>query len=360
MSGEKTKIGIIGAGWWAIDNHLPILKAAPDVELRGVCRLGREELEDIVSRFGFAFGTEDYRELLEDKEMDGVIVASPHHFHAEHAIAALQAGYHVLVEKPASVNLGEALALRKAASESGKQLLVPHGWNWRAYSTTARDWIADGKLGAIRHLSLQMGSPAEDLFTGHGWTGAASAHFAPDPKTWSDPAASGGYAWGQLPHLLGLLFLTVPDLEPDRVFGQMRAGPTGSDLFDAGVLRFNGAILASISGAATVPPQAPFQIDIRIFGTDGMILIDLAGERVELWRNDGERAAHPLTPGEGGYICREPVEAFIELCRGKQVENRADADLALKCTRIIEGLYISASSGKAVQVGGDRIIEGAF
>lgn len=360
MSGSSVRIGIIGAGWWAIDNHLPILLAADDVELGGVCRLGRVALDDLVARYGFAFGTEDYAEVLADEALDGVIIASPHHLHARHAVAALEAGSHVLVEKPATVTIPEALRLRDAARASGKAVMVPHGWNWRDYSTIARDWIADGKIGVLRHLSLQMASPAEDLFTGQGFSGAASAHFKPQAATWVDPAAAGGYGWGQLPHLLGLVFLTLPELEPETVFGQMRAGPTGTDLYDTGILRFGGGVLASLSGAATVPPQAPFQVDIRIFGTDGMVLIDLAGERIELWRNDGERAAWPFAPGEGAYSCSGPVEAFLDTCRGIEAPNHADADLALKCTRVVEGLYAASRAGKPFDVTGDTVSEGAF
>ena len=90
----RARIGLIGAGWWATSNHLPVLQRREDVDLVAVCRLGAEELQQVKSRFGFDYATEDYVELLEHCELDGVIVASPHTLHYEHAKAALEKNLH--------------------------------------------------------------------------------------------------------------------------------------------------------------------------------------------------------------------------------------------------------------------------
>jgi predicted dinucleotide-utilizing enzyme len=97
--GVRARIGVIGAGWWVTENHLPILEKREDVELVAICRRNRTELERVKERFGFKLATDDYGELL-DAPLDGVMVTSPHHLHFEHARAALKKGLHVLVEKP--------------------------------------------------------------------------------------------------------------------------------------------------------------------------------------------------------------------------------------------------------------------
>jgi predicted dehydrogenase len=58
------KVAVIGAGWFAAQNHIPVLAKRADVVLDGVCRIGAAELERVRSSFGFAFASEDYRELL--------------------------------------------------------------------------------------------------------------------------------------------------------------------------------------------------------------------------------------------------------------------------------------------------------
>ena len=66
---NKVRLGFIGAGWWATSNHMPVFATRDDVELTAVCRLGQAELEQVKDHFGFAFATEDYRELLADCEI---------------------------------------------------------------------------------------------------------------------------------------------------------------------------------------------------------------------------------------------------------------------------------------------------
>jgi predicted dehydrogenase len=349
---QPLRVSVIGAGWWAVANHIPLLAADGGVALEGVARLGRRELDEVQSRFGFARASEDWRDLL-DPAPDAVVIATPHALHAAQAVAFLEAGAHVLVEKPAAVTVAEGLALCDAALRAGRHVVVPHGWNWRPWSTTPRDWVADGRIGQLRHVIMHMASPAEDLFSGGGWQGAGETLFAPDPATWSGGGASGGYAWGQLPHLLGLLFLTVPDLEPLSVSGRLTAGPTGTDVYGAAHLHLSGGVHASLGAAATVPPGLPFQVDLRLFGTEGMIVIDLERDRVELSRNDGAREAASLAPGDGAYACEEPVRAFLRLARGSGEENRADARTALRCARVLHGLHVSHATHREVDVSGN-------
>lgn len=105
---SKVQIGIIGTGWWAVENHIPVLQSRDDVEIVAICRLGREELDRAKSQFGISFGTEDYLELLALNNLNAVVVSSPHHLHFEHSYAALNRGLHVLCEKPMSLEPQEA------------------------------------------------------------------------------------------------------------------------------------------------------------------------------------------------------------------------------------------------------------
>ncbi len=75
MSAGKIRVGIVGVGWWAAANHLPILKARPDVELVGVCRLGKDELAKVQQTFDIPYGTESYEELLETVPMDAMMTS---------------------------------------------------------------------------------------------------------------------------------------------------------------------------------------------------------------------------------------------------------------------------------------------
>ena len=115
---KKARIAVIGAGWWATEYHIPFLKERKsDVDLVAVCRLGVDELEFIKQRFDISIASESFQETIERSKPDGVIVSSPHVAHFEHAKAAIEAGAHVLVEKPMTVNAQHARKLETMAME---------------------------------------------------------------------------------------------------------------------------------------------------------------------------------------------------------------------------------------------------
>src|SRR5262245_19273124 len=96
---RKLRLGVIGAGSWAVASHLPNVAKRDEVGFVAVARKGRELLEKIKGEFGFQVASEDYRDVL-NAGIDICLVSSPTVNHHEHAKAALEAGAHVLVEKP--------------------------------------------------------------------------------------------------------------------------------------------------------------------------------------------------------------------------------------------------------------------
>jgi len=88
----RIRIGVIGAGWWATESHIPVLKTLPDVEVNCICGLEPEHLQTVQRKFGIPHITRDYKELLSRDDLDGVVVSSPHALHYQHAAAALARG----------------------------------------------------------------------------------------------------------------------------------------------------------------------------------------------------------------------------------------------------------------------------
>ena len=149
---DKVKLGFIGAGWWATSNHMPVLAERDDVELVGVCRLGASELKQVQERFGFAYATEDYHDLLRNCDLDGVVVASPHTLHHAHALAALDAGLHVMCEKPMTTRAAHARELVDRARERNRHLLVPYGWHYKPFIQRAKEIMDRGDVGTVEYF----------------------------------------------------------------------------------------------------------------------------------------------------------------------------------------------------------------
>ncbi len=346
---RKARIGVIGAGWWAAVNHLPVLKANSDCEIVAVNRLGGVELAELQRTFEVPLGFEDYRAMLDEVAMDGVVISSPHVLHHEHAVAALAKGCHLLVEKPLTTTTADARDLIARAEAAGRQIIVPYGWNFKDWTDKARALVADGQIGRIEHVVLQMASPLDDLFAGQPMKETEGHMFRPPPSTWSDPERAGGYGWGQLVHALGLLF-RIADLEPSRVFAMTGKSPTNVDYYDAAVVQFADGATASVSGAATAPKHRGNQIDLRIFGSEGMLVLDIERERLEARRRDGQDTVVEMQPGAGAYSCEKPLNVLVDICLGRPVENLSPGVVGMRAVEVLDALYRSARSGRLEEV----------
>ena len=222
---------------------------------------------------------------------------------------------------------------------------MPTGWNFKSWTDKARALVAAGEIGRIEHVVLQMASALEDLFAGQPMKETEGAMFRPPPSTWADPRRAGGYGWGQLVHALGLMF-RIADLEPSRVFAAAGKSPTGVDYYDAAVVQFTNGATAAVSGAATVPKHRGFQIDLRLFGSEGMLVLDIERERLEVRRRDGRDTVVEMPPGSGAYECEKPLNTLVDICLGRQVENQSPGHVAMRAVEVLDALYRSAASGR--------------
>ncbi len=306
------RVAVIGAGWWAVENHLPVLASRSDVEIRAVCRKGAAEVEAVAERFGVPVATEDYKNLPWD-ELDAVVVSSPHSFHHEHTVAALDRGLHVMCEKPLAITAADAFDMVRRAEEQGVVLLVPHGWQFLPQAASARRWIREGRIGRLEHVVAQMASPARELFSGEE-NAIPGAESPPEPSTWV--GEEGGYAYGQLSHLYSLVFW-LTGLVPNEVIGAVTAGPAGSDLYDALVATTRQGPLISVSGGAGVPTSQRHHMEVRVFGSEGLAVVDLERDRIEVVRQDGDDYSFPLMRGATLYPAAAPVHAFCDMVLGR-------------------------------------------
>jgi predicted dehydrogenase len=353
VEARKIRLGFLGAGWWATANHMPVLAKRDDVELAAVCRLGRTELGQVKQKFGFAFATEDAEELVACRGLDAVVVSSPHTLHYEHAKLALNRGLHVLCEKPMCTRSGHARELVRLAQARNLHLLVPYGWHYKPFVQQAKAWVGSGMLGQVQYVMCHMASPIRTLLRGEHFEvrtsgQAAEVLFEPEARTWADPTvAGGGYGHAQLSHATGM-FSWLTGLMPQSVFALMTAPEARVDLYDALSVRFTSGAIGVMSGAGTVPPVGPgqYQVDLRIFGTEGLLMLDCERPRLELRRHDGAIHKLDLSPADGIYDCDGPPNNFIDLIVGKTNINHAPGEAAMRSVLLLDAAYRSAISGK--------------
>jgi predicted dehydrogenase len=148
---SKVKVAIIGCGGIANGKHLPSLSKLKNVELVAFCDVLIERAEKAAAEYGVdnANVYEDYRELLENEEIEVVHVLTPNDSHAEISIAALDAGKHVMCEKPMAKTSAEARQMVEAAKRSGKKLTIGYNNRFRPDSQHLHKLCERGDLGEV-------------------------------------------------------------------------------------------------------------------------------------------------------------------------------------------------------------------
>lgn len=147
MSDKKVKVAVIGLGMGM--EHLERYSKNPMAEVVGLCDLNEIYARSTAEKFGVPFVTTDYRGLLSKADLDAVSIATPVHLHHKMTIDALEAGKHVLVEKPMAHTLDQAREMAATAEKTGKILTVHHNRRYDAVTQYIKKLIDEDALGKV-------------------------------------------------------------------------------------------------------------------------------------------------------------------------------------------------------------------
>jgi predicted dehydrogenase len=364
---RTARIGIIGAGFWAASFYLPFLRDRHDVEIVGVVRRDPEALRALRNSFPMEVATSEVDDLLA-RGCDGVIVASPHTCHREHAEAALRAGAHVLLEKPMTVTPDDAQAVANVAEAEGRVVSLAYGWNYSPIGVWAAEVAASGVLGDLRSISGHMASALVHMFSGAGGYGVVTLDgydFEASPDTWARPNAGGGYLYGQVSHQLGLAPL-LSQSEPEVVYAQMNLLPSGVDIDVALTVRFADGIVGSFTGHGRLPWGTRYPLELRVAGEQGVMTLDFERERADVnlvaganadaaggrdaFCGTGRDLRLDVADGDGVYTCEGPAQFLVDLCNGLDPIDRAPVDVGVRTVAIMDAAVRSARSGRPVEL----------
>ncbi|MDH3494944.1 MAG: bi-domain-containing oxidoreductase, partial [Acidobacteriota bacterium] len=182
---EKVNIGLIGAGNLAKWAHLPALKKIGEASIHAVYSSSGARGKSYALRFGANYSCSDYREMLEDEEIDAILISSASHHHAKETIEALNAGKHVFVEKPMAVSIEECREIYAAAKNSEKQVCVGFNRRFAPYYVELKN--------ALRGRTKPM------IVTTRMNSGLGGKHWGGDPKY-------GGATVGEGCHFVDLMY----------------------------------------------------------------------------------------------------------------------------------------------------------
>jgi predicted dehydrogenase len=148
---EATTIGVIGCGYWG-PNLLRNFAENESARLRWMCDLDTKRLETLGRRYPSARTTPDCQQLFSDPQLDAVVIATPVSTHFNFAKAALQAGKHVLIEKPFTANVREAEELIELAERERLTLMVDHTFIYTGAVRKIKEIVKSGELGELLYF----------------------------------------------------------------------------------------------------------------------------------------------------------------------------------------------------------------
>lgn len=146
---SKLNVGIIGCGLIS-KNHLKALKNVAIAECVAVCDIEPTKAQKAAEEYGISKVYTDYHEMLEDADIHAIHICTPHHLHAKMAIDALNAGKHVLCEKPMALTADDARKMIEAGDKSGKELAICFQNRYNQASIYLKNLLASGELGNVQ------------------------------------------------------------------------------------------------------------------------------------------------------------------------------------------------------------------
>lgn len=281
---EVTRWGILGTGAIA-QQFAQGLRALPEARLVAVGSRTAEGAERFGRIFNVPHRHADYCALVADPDVDVVYIATPHPFHAEHALLCLRAGKAVLCEKPFTLNAAEAQTVITEARARHLFLMEAMWTRFIPAIVQVRRWLAEGVIGEVRMVVADFGFRAP---------------FDPHSRLF-DPALGGGALLDVGIYPLSLASMVLG--RPVRVVGLAHLGVTGVDEQSACVLEYAQGQLAVLYSAVrtTTPTEA------CILGTEGSIRIHAPmyrPERLTLSRTGGMDEVARRLPAWGKRVGR--------------------------------------------------------
>ncbi|MFN8455805.1 MAG: Gfo/Idh/MocA family oxidoreductase [Anaerolineae bacterium] len=335
----KLRIGVLGTGIINQDFHLPVLRNHPQAEVVAAANHRPESLQRLAADFNIPKTYTDFAAMAVDPDIDAVINGLPNHLHAPVTIQMLEAGKHVLCEKPMALNVAEGEQMIAAAERSGRKLMIAHMWRFDRETVWLRDLIANGRLGTI----FKVKSHAIWLYDG------------PKPGSWFvTPEYAGGGALADMGiHSIDTLRHILGGARPVKVFAKTGTYFKDIPLDDTAtvMLEFEGGVVGLIEAGWYHLYADGLEGYTQAYGTKGYARILPAELQTSI---EGVWSVTKPDMPKRQQQCDLPMyqtqmDHFIDCILNDQEPSPNGPDV-LWSMKILEAAYRSAKIGEAVTI----------
>jgi len=342
MTEQQVGFGVIGLGTWG-EYHLKTFADEPGVYTAGICDLNEELLQQRAEEYDVGFATTDYKELLARDDIQAVSVVTPDFLHYDIAVAAAQAGKHILLEKPMATSMAEAREIAAAVRQTGVTLMVDFHNRWNPTIIEMKNAIEAGELGEVKMASLRLSNtiwvPTELL----SWGGQTTV------------------AWWLGSHISDLACWLLQD-RVVRVYSVSRKGVLADrgldtpDFFHT-ILEFASGAVVHLDNCWILGDAMPAIIDfqVQLVGSTGTMYADCSHNlSSQKYTQNSAEWPNPLVVVDSHDTLRgfaiESIRHFAGcICKGSQP--LVSLDEALHNIEILAAIHRSAVEGQPIEIG---------
>lgn len=344
---KTINVGMIGTGGIAVNQHMPSLAKQPDVKIAAVCDVNEEAAKRAAERFDVPHVFSDYTKLLEMDDIDAVHVCTPNFLHMPPTVDALNAGKHVMVEKPLARNASEGAEMVRAARANGKKLMVAQNMRFGPDAQCLKRFIDAGELGEIYFARVwalrRRGIPSWGVFTDKEKQGGGplidigvhvldlTLYLMGHPK----PVAASGKTYTKIGNTPGHVGVWGPwdhtkFTVEDYAGGFIRLDNGASIVLESsfaanlGDERMSASLMGTKGGAETSP--------LRIFGEQHGALIDITPVHLPSWSS-----------------YEAEVRGFYDAIQN-DTEPPVTGEQALDVMKILDAIYSSSEQDREVRI----------
>jgi UDP-N-acetylglucosamine 3-dehydrogenase len=299
---DGLRVGLIGSGFIAKQKHLPAWrKVAKTAQVVALCDPNVALAGELARAHGIPKVYNDFRKMLENERLDAVDICSPPRTHAELAVGALEAGAHVLIEKPMAINTEECDCILAAARESGCKICVAHSDLFYRSFLKAREILSAGTIGEFRGMRIFLSTPMD--------------YITSKPDHWAHKLP-GGVIGETGPHVIYMTLAFINPIRAVRVDARKQlAGFPWSPYED-----YRLDLIGDEASCSVVLTYATnrWAVQIDLWGSEGHMKFDLETQTIVV---HGRADLKPVTLGlstikEAGQILRSSVSTSLSYATG--------------------------------------------
>ncbi len=331
---KKLKHAVLGLGWFG-EKHCEALAAIPNVEIAAVCTRNPERLAEVEGKFGVAKTYTDYHAMLADPEIDSVSITTMWDQHADPAVAALEAGKHVFLEKPMASTVEDCDRIVAAAEKASSFFMVGHICRFNPRYAAAKEAIAEGRIGKIVSMYARRNLPA--------WVGASVLDKI-------------GPIIGDGVHDTDLMFWFSESRAVSAYAQTVQVRDHANPDLGQVIYRLESGASCILEAVWCLPDTTPFQIDERleIVGTEGSISIHDTHPNLMVVDKDGARCPDttywPTQHGKLRGALRDELAYFVQCVLDGERPTAITPQESREAVRACLAAEESARTGQVVRI----------